>query len=205
MNEMSLYEAMYTQRAIRHFSTQPVPDEAIQTILSAAVRAPSGGNRQPWHFIIVRDRETKRRLGDWYLDAWRSSVDEATRQQQAYRSGGELGRGMADVPVLILVCADQGAAVRGPVSITQGSSIYPAIQNLLLAARSLGLGTVLTTLHTLHETEIKEFLGIPENVDTAALIPLGYPAQGQRFGKGRRDPVEQVTFYDRWGNSDSMS
>lgn len=199
MTEMSLHGAIHSQRATRHFATDYVPDEAIDMILNAAIRAPSGGNRQPWRFIVIRDEETKRRLGEWYYDAWDSNFDDATKQQQAYRSGGDLGRDMAHIPVVILVCAERASGTQSPVSVTQGSSIYPAVQNIMLTARSLGLGTVLTTMHTYHEQEIKDYLGIPEGFDTAALIPLGYPAQGERFGGSRRQPIEEVTFYDKWG------
>ena len=199
MTDISLFEAIGTQRAIRHFAADPVSDEAVTTILQAAIRAPSGGNRQPWHFLVMRDPETKRRLGEWYLDAWSSAYDEATKLMQAYRSGGDLGRNMADIPVLILVCVDWEATGTVPGPLTHGASIYPAVQNLMLAARGLGLGTVLTTLHRQHEEEIKQFLGIPENVETVALIPVGYPAEGEHFGGSRRKPVEEVTFYERWG------
>jgi nitroreductase len=106
---------------------------------------------------------------------------------------------MATVPVLILACIDQGAAGPGPGPITRGASIYPAVQNLLLAAQALGLGTVLTTLHTQYEQEIKALLHIPATVETAALIPVGYPAEGAHFGQARRRPLSAVVFHDRWG------
>ena len=215
MDDITLTEAVHSQRATRHFSKRPVSAADVGTILKAAIRAPSGGNRQPWRFIVIRDRDTKRRLGEWYLDAWMSSVEESMRGHEAYRSGEDLGKGMADIPVVILVCMDRSVGVGGPLAVTQGSSVYPAVQNLLLTARSLGLGTVLTTLHTLHEHEIKDLLGIPDHVDTAALIPLGYPAEGERFGPttvetppslilrrrsgSRRRHVEEVTFFERWG------
>lgn len=198
--EISLSEAIHSQRATRHFSARPVSDADIDTILNAAIRAPSGGNRQPWRFIVIRDGDTKRRLGEFYLEAWMASVDESMRGQEAYRSGEDLGKGMADIPVVILACIDRGVGFGGTSAWTQGSSVYPAVQNLLLAARSLGLGTVLTTLHTLYEQEIKDLLGIPDAVDTAALIPLGYPAEGEGFGGSRRRPIDEVTFIDRWGD-----
>ncbi len=106
---------------------------------------------------------------------------------------------MADIPVVILVCVERGAGWDGPTAITEGASIYPAVQNLLLAARGLGLGTVLTTMHRRYEDEIKQFLGIPENVITTALIPVGYPGEGQRFGGSKRKPLDEVAYYDRWG------
>ena len=105
---------------------------------------------------------------------------------------------MGDAPVLILACVKSGG--RGP-SFTTGASIYPAVQNLMLAARALGLGTVITTIHRGREGEIKELLGIPDDVTTAALIPMGYPAEGAGFGPVRRGPTSEVTYVDRWGNS----
>ena len=193
LSDMSLFDAIHTQRSVRHFSTKPVDEELVDAILEAAIRAPSAGNRQPWHFIVIRDREAKRRLGQWYLDSWRHMVAAiGDAASESYRSGGDLARQMKDIPVLILACVNQGAS-------TMGSSIYPAVQNLMLAARALGLGTVLTTNHMRFEQEVKAFLGIPEDVDTAALIPIGYPAEGVRFGGSRRKPLTEVVFYDRWG------
>ena len=193
-SEISLFEAIDTQRAIRHFAAQPVSDESISTILQSAVHAPNGGNRQPWHFLVVRDRESKRRLGQWYLKAWEAAVTGDMRTEQPYRSGGDLGRNMPDTPVVILVCQRTDSA-------PTGSSIFPAVQNLLLAARGLGLGTVLTTLHTAYESEVKEYFGIPEDFETVAMIPIGYPSQGERFGRPRRRPLEEITSYERWGRS----
>ena len=106
---------------------------------------------------------------------------------------------MATVPVLILACIDHGDAGPGPGPVTRGASIYPAVQNLLLAAHALGLGTVLTTLHTQYEREIKALLHIPETVETAALMPVGYPAEGVRAGRARRRPLSEVVFHERWG------
>jgi nitroreductase len=203
MEEISLQDAIYTQRAIRHFSDKAVSDEAVQTILEAAIRAPNGGNRQPWRFLVIRDREIKRRLGEWYRDSWTHMINNMTpeeREAQPYRSGSELAHGMEKVPVIIMACLEHpGAAAPGPGGVARGASIYPAVQNLMLAARALGLGTVITTLHTRHEEAIKEYLGLPANAETAALIPMGYPAEGVRFIRARRRPAQEVTFYDRWG------
>ena len=103
---------------------------------------------------------------------------------------------MEDVPVLVLACiqADPGTA-------SWGSSIYPAVQNILLAARGLGLGSVLTTRQRRFESEIKQLLGIPEDVVTAALLPIGFPAEGTGYGPTKRRPLDEVAFDDRWGNS----
>ena len=201
MQKMSLHEAMYTQRAIRNFTADPVSDEIVTTILDAAVRAPNGGNTQRWSFLVIRDRETKKRFGEWYLDAWTGLVTDMNLEQtsaQPYRPS-MLTQNMEDIPVLILACLDSPTPPHGPNSLTPGSSIYPAVQNIMLAAGALGLGTVLTTLHTKFEDEVKALLGIPATVSTAALIPLGYPAQGERFGGGRRRPSAEVTFHEYWG------
>ncbi|MCH8350758.1 MAG: nitroreductase family protein [Chloroflexi bacterium] len=201
MTDISLFDAIHSQRAIRHFSADPVSGEAITTILEAAIRAPSGGNRQRWSFLVIRDRETKRRLGQWYFETWNalaSAMDLDSPGGQPYRPS-MLTDGMEDIPVLILACQERPAAGFGPHPITSGASIYPAVQNIMLAARALGLGTVLTTLHTQHEQDVKALLGIPENVDTAALIPVGYPAKGRRFGGSKRNQVGEVTFHEMWG------
>ena len=198
MQKMSLHEAMYTQRAIRNFTLDPVSDEVVSTILDAAVRAPNGGNTQRWSFLVIRDRETKKRFGEWYLDAWTGLVTDMNLEQTSakpYRPS-MLTQNMEDIPVLILACLDSPTPPHGPNSLTPGSSIYPAVQNIMLAARALGLGTVLTTLHTKFEDEVKALLGIPTTVSTAALIPLGYPAQRERFGGGRRRPSAKVTFHE---------
>ena len=196
--ETSLFDAMNTQRAIRHFTAEPVSEEDVTTILQSAIHAPNGGNQQQWHFLVVRDREAKRRLGQWYLKAWEAAVSDEMRPMQQYRSGGDLGNNMPDTPVVILVCQKSSTT-------PQGSSIFPAVQNLMLAARGLGLGTVLTTLHTAYEKEVKEYFGIPDDVETVAMIPIGYPGQGERFGRPRRRPLEEVTSYEKWGQQSSSA
>lgn len=198
MNGVSLREAVYTQRAIRRFSDEPVSEGAVEEMLEAAIRAPSAGNTQPWYFVVVRDRETKERLGQFYLDSW-LEIDEERRKEPAYRDGGDLGRNMGDVPVVIMACIERVEDLPGPRSGTYWASVYPAVQNLMLAARALGLGTVITTNHTRYEDEVKEYLEIPDDVDTAALIPVGYPAADDPFTETRRTPAEEVTFRDRWG------
>lgn len=198
---MELSAAITTQRAIRHFSDRPVSDGTVRTLLAAATSAPNAGNRQQWRFLVLRDPEAKHRLGEWYLQAWTETVSRIGDEgdSQPYRSGGALARQMEQIPVMILACIAAGSGyVTGRLD-TRGASIYPAVQNLMLTARSLGLGTVLTTMHTQFETQVKEFLGIPDDFDTAALIPVGYPAEGVGFGRVARGPVADVAFQDRWG------
>lgn len=199
---MELSDAITTQRAIRHFSDRPVSDETVRTLMEAATSAPNAGNRQQWRFLVIRDREAKRRLGEWYLRAWTDTISRIGEEasSQPYRSGGVLGAQMENIPVIILACIAAGSGqVTGRLD-TRGASIYPAIQNLMLTARSLGLGTVITTMHTQFENDVKEFLGIPDEFDTAALIPVGYPASGVGFGKVSRGPINEVVFQDRWRN-----
>ena len=121
-SETSLFEAMNTQRAIRHFTAEPVSEEDVKTILQSAIHAPNGGNQQQWHFLVVRDREAKRRLGQWYLKAWEAAVSDEMRPMQQSRSGGDLGNNMPDTPGVILVCQKSSTT-------PHGSSMSPAVQN----------------------------------------------------------------------------
>ena len=201
MPGISLHDAIHGQRAIRRFSTDPVPQEAIEQILAAAARAPSGGNRQQWSFVVIRDDVLKRRIGEWYLDGWNVTyASDPTRPRNAtYVSAETLAHNLAATPVLILACINRGQG-SGPASLSAGASIYPAVQNLMLAAEDLGLGTVITTFHMRHEGEVKALLGIPDSVQTAALIPMGYPAEGEHFGGSKRSAVSEFAHYDRWDN-----
>ncbi len=205
-SDISLMEALSTNRAIRRFRPEPVPDEAIERVLDAAIRAPTGGNRQNWRFLVLRDSAVRAQVGDLYRQSFHEvytpeRIRQANTAQTArvLRSAVYLADHMGhEPPVLILACLESTPGAP-PANRTAGSSIYPAVQNLMLAARGLGLGTCLTTLHTRREAEIKALLGIPEHVDTYALIPLGYPATA--FGPVTRQPVAAVTFHDRWGQA----
>ena len=197
---MDLFETIGTQRAMRRLKNDPVSDEDIWKILDAAIKAPSGGNRQPWNFIVVRDAEAKRKIGEYYLDAWNKAyaggpgqarLDDASGSR-VYRSANHLAHHLAEAPVLII------ATIRGGGNAGGGGSIFPAVQNLMLAARALGLGTTLTSLHKLHEREVKELLGIPDQVETMALIPVGWPKG--KFGTPERMPVEKVVYWEQWGD-----
>ncbi len=205
--EADFFAVVGTQRAMRRLRPDPVPEEHIKKIIWAATRAPSGGNRQPWRFLVVTDAGKKKALADVYREGWERyratgyggsagrelAPEWAESNEKVLRSSQYLADHMAEVPVLIIPCTFGG----GPKDLTSGSSIYPAIQNLMLAARALGLGTALTTIHRWNESKVREILGIPETVDTAALIPVGWPKG--KFGAGLRQPVEAVTYWDSWG------
>ncbi len=199
---MDVFEVINTTRAMRRLKPDPVPDELIWKVLEAAIRAPSGGNRQPWNFIVIRDPDKKKKIAAWYLEAWNATYGAAREAMAAdpnaarmFASADHLANHLAEVPVLII------AAIRGGDTGTSpaGSYVYPAVQNLMLAARALGLGTTLTTLHRAHEGDVKELLAIPDNVETMALIPLGWPKG--KFGMGPRRPVEEVAYWDKWGET----
>lgn len=197
---MDIFEAMYSQRAMRRLKTDPVPEELIWKVLDAAIRAPSGGNLQPWRFIVVTDPEKKKKIGEWYLDGWTKQYSAARDimladpvRARTYRSADHLANNIADVPVLIFACVSSaGAAASGA-----GPNIFPAVQNLMLAARALGLGTTLTTLHRYHDKEANELLGLPEGHECLAMIPMGWPLG--KFGPAPRRPVEEVVHWDAWG------
>ena len=203
-DEIGLFEAIYSQRAIRHLKPDPVPEELIRKLIEAATKAPSGGNSQPWKFLVIRDPSTKATISGYYLRAWEAAYgSQATSppsiQAHVRSSADHLARNMANAPVLILACLQHDGS---PATMTRGSSIYPAVQNLLLAARGLGLRSVITTLHRRYEAEIKSLLGIPENVETAALLPVGYPEEGDQYGPTKRAPVSEVSFWERWGRTE---
>ncbi len=200
---MDFFDVINTQRAMRHLKPDPVPDEIVWELLDAAVKAPSGGNRQPWNFIVIRDADTKARIGEWYLDGWDKAYGPLKQAAMAspatgktFASADHLANHLAQVPVLIIATLNSSGVA--PVS-PPGASIFPAVQNILLAARALGLGATLTTLHRSHEAEVKQLLGVPEGVGTMALIPIGYPVG--KFGPTSRIPAENVTYWEKWGQT----
>jgi len=202
MSSIELFEAMHTQRAIRRYKPDVIDPKLIHQILDAAIRAPSGSNLQPWNFLVISDASTKRKIGEFYNKAWNSTFGDDKRSGGRLNpsvrvSAQYLAEHMEEAPILILACIQTNGS---PGNTLRGSSIYPAVQNLMLAARGLGIGSVITTLHTQYEKEVKDLLGIPDAVETAALIPLGYPTTSEHFGRNNRTPVELVTFKERWGN-----
>jgi len=199
---VGVFEVINTTRAMRRLKPDPVPDELIWKVLDAAIRAPSGGNRQPWGFLVVRDPEKKKRIAAWYLEAWNATYgkmkDIVTADPGGARMFGSadyLANHLAEVPVFIIAAVRAGAVGTSPA----GSYIYPAVQNLMLAARAFGLGTTLTTLHRAHEDDVKQLLGIPDEIETMALIPIGWPKG--KFAMGARRPVEEITYWEKWGET----
>ena len=207
---MEFFEVIHTQRSIRRFKPDPVPDDVIWKMIDAAIRAPSGSNLQPWVWLVVRDqakreavaRAVRERLeAEGRLQEMRRNAEqlETASRRLSVRRAVELFENLAAAPVLIIPCL---IGVTSPVSearsLFAGSSIYGAVQNLMLAARALGVGTVLTTPNIyVEEMLVKEF-HLPENAIPACIIPVGFP-DGQRFGPTTRKPAETVTYWDDWG------
>jgi nitroreductase len=195
---MDLFEAIATTRAMRRLdASREVADEDVLTIVEAATKAATGGNSQPVRWMVVRDADTRARLGAIYRECWQSvrgfyaSQEQTPTSARMLGSADHLGEHMGEAPVLILPCS------KGQPGQAE-SSVFPGVQNLFLAARALGLGTTLTTVHRLQEDQVREVLGIPADVNTWALIPVGYPTG--RWGEAKRRPVREVTYWDSWKN-----
>jgi nitroreductase len=203
---MDVFEALYTSRALRRFKPDPVPEEVIFQLLDAAIRAPTGHNSQDWRFVVVTEPEPKKKMQEWSERAWRlafpayqedQAIDALPRTQRlSIKSVKDLAQTLATVPLIIVVCG-----LRGKHS-SPGGSHFPAIQNMLLAARALGLGGSIFNLPMVGGPELGgkamyELLGIPESNEIYACVPLGYPTD--KPGPLTRKPVKKVAFRNRWG------
>jgi nitroreductase len=226
-DNFSLFEAIYTARAMRWLKSDPIPPHIIEQVLQAAIRAPNAGNRQNWLFMVVRDPEQRRRIGAiyqkvsrWVLQRYqhqgRPASQPAAEYDRMMQGGMHLYDHMGEAPLLLVPCLriapfelpdeiprEVQAAMRAAAPWTAGASIYPAIQNVILACRALGLGTVLTTNHTIAEEEIKQVLNLPSEYRTFALMPIGYPERN--FGPVRRRALSEVAMLDRYGTSFDIS
>ena len=187
MDFEGLKDLMSRQRAVRNFDlSRPVDDALIEELLRAAIRAPNGGNRQQWRFIVVREGEPKAQIASIY--------DGLVVQFMGGRPSGQTP--WRNVPVLIAVCTespDPGMPVVGGSAATA----FPAVQNLLLAAQALGLGSVLTTMWKQREAEVNAALGLPPGAEVHAILPIGWPER--KYGRNKRRPFNEVTSRDRYG------
>src|SRR5579863_7253107 len=203
-----VFEIIHTTRSMRRLKPDPVPDELIRKILEAGVCAPSGGNMQRWRFLVVTDPKVKEAVAAYYRRAWEEYVgpnyragapapgSDPQRFARMLDAAQYLADHLHEAPVWIVACLE-GAGVHGVPTYLSGSSIYPAVQNMLLAARALGLGATLTTLFLRFKNEVGAALGLPADAQVYALLPIGYPLG--RFGPVRRVPLGEVVFEDRWG------
>lgn len=212
-----LFEMMRTMRTIRRFESRPIADDVLREILTAATWAASGSNSQPWGFLVVRDAVAKEALRDLYLarfeaadKAYRAFAEASDgtdpRQARMMRGARYLAEHLEQTPVLLFPCVDKRrypmifdtlGNARDPVTLY--ASIFPAVQNLLLAARAHGIGGCLTTILRFADAEVRQLLRIPDHVVTTVMVPLGYARD--RFGPLARRPVEETVYLDRWGVS----
>ncbi len=191
------FEVVRSQRAHRALLPDPVPEELLERILEAATFAPSAENTQPWAFVVVRDAALRARIGAFVRQAWEGFAREIARPGLSERFFVAVDRwatvGLAEAPVIVVVCAD--TTLTHEVALP--SSIFPAVQNLLLAAHALGLGALLSTLPVMVGPQMAELLEIPEHVRPMAAVPIGWPAR--RLGPPRRISFRDKAFRDRWG------
>lgn len=203
----NFWDVIYTQRAIRYWQDKPVPRDQIEKIIEAASRAPSGSNSQPWVFVVVDDKATRGRLADALKAIYEGgplkdmiAQGEQTQdktQRLMMQGARAFFSGLAKAPVIVIPCLYKlTSPTPDPGSLEAGSSIYLAVQNLMLAARALGLGTVMTTAHALIDGELREATGIPDNAYPVALIPMGYP--DANFGPTKRKPVSEILCWNHW-------
>jgi nitroreductase len=205
---MDVIEVIRTTGACRYFKPDPVPDDVLERLFDAARHGPQGGNRQPVRYIVVRDPARKTQLADWYLPYWNNILEMAARGEyrgpaRMLSDATHMANHFAEIPVLVVVCAVLGDLARTDADLDRpgvvgGASVYPSVQNLMLAARNEGLGTTLTTILCAVEPQVKELLGIPPELITCATIALGYPERPMPK-KLSRAPVSAIVFSDRYG------
>ncbi|MGZ4757007.1 MAG: nitroreductase family protein [Acidimicrobiia bacterium] len=203
---MPLAEAMRTQRAVRRLRSDPVDDETLRAVLELATKAPTGSNAQGWEFVVVRDPDVKHALARLNRQSFSIYRRIARNRIRGDLAGARMLAAVQyqadhfeDAPVIVVACLHGRP---GPTPIGKASfyaSIFPAVQNLLLAARGLGLGATLTTLPLWSKTQARRTLGLPGNVTPCAVIPLGWPLRGG-YGPTTRRPVEEVVHLDHYGN-----
>jgi nitroreductase len=202
-----------TTRAVRRRLdlARPVPPEVVQECIRLSMQAPTGSNRQTWRWVVVTDAGTRRRLGEIYakgapaIQAEAGAIREDDRQtRRVYDSAAWLAEHLAEVPVHVIPCVEGRPPEQfNPVLCsTLYGSILPAVWSFQLALRSRGLGSVLTTMHLLFEREVQELLEIPKDVLQVALLPVAY-TRGGDFRPAARPPLENITFWNRWGEGSS--
>lgn len=207
---MELFDAIATTRSIRRYRPEPIPDEVMATILWAASRAPSGSNRQPFRFLVLREGERAlaakallgeaaraawgaKRAGDRYADG--SGAVASSPKARMARTMDEYVARFEEIPAVVLACLVRYREAN-PI---EGASVYPAVQNLLLAARDLGYGGAMSMWHAACEQPLRVLLGIPEGTAISATVTLGRPAG--HHGPVRRRPLAELVFEDAWGAS----
>ena len=209
------FDLVGNMRAMRRLKSDPIPLDLLRKVLDAGIKAPSGMNTQPWAFLAIREPDAKRWFADHYTAAIESRFggvienregDNSTRARQLRALRYQMDH-MHEFPVLLIVCGLRDWPFRVPEPERVGlappnyGAIYPCVQNILLACRALGLGAALTTMHQVFEDQLHERFEIPIEYGVVVTIPIGYPLG--KFGPVRRKPAENVTYFDRWGDSNA--
>ncbi len=212
-----LYETMSTLRAVRRLRPDPIPPAVMDRVLQAACWAPTGGNQQPWRVVVVTDSAVKQQLKDIYQSEWSKysvkfmtnlaglPADQFEKWQRTGKAGDYLAANLQSAPAIMVFCANPANmaitdAKLDRVSMVGGGSVYPAVQNLMLACVAEGLGCTLTTLHCLREQEVIEVLGVPDGWATVAMVPIGYPV-GRGHGPITRQPPSAMAYQNRFGEA----
>lgn len=199
---MDVFEAMETCRAMRYLKPDPVPEELIRKLIHAATRASNPGNSQPWSFVVIRDPGVKSRIGQALREAMQPTIDQMAAAESTpsgrrmYAGVSHLLRTFEAIPVHILLCGEVVYPPARPARSTVPAALYPAGQNLVVAARALGLGTTLTTFHQSIEPTLRGELSLPEDLILGVMVAVGWPARS--FGPVKRKPLDEVLHWDRW-------
>ena len=198
---MDAIEAMESCIAMRYLKEDPLPADTLEKLIYTATRASSAGNSQGWEFVVITDPELKRRIGEDVMKgmapvfANRPEGLDAS-QTRMYDGAQHLAENFARVPAWILGCGRKSYPPQDPQEVFMYASVYPAAQNLIVAARAMGIGTAFTTFHLMAEHTIRELIGIPEDVRLCVSIAAGYPER--QFKKVNRRPVKDVMHLNRW-------
>ena len=212
-----LYRTMSTLRAVRRLRTDPIPPDVLERVLQAACWAPTGGNQQPWRVVVATDPAVKQGLSDVYGPEWAKYTrgfakrleglpsDEVAKWERVIAAGDYLADHLHEAPAILLFCANPMMmaitdAKLDRISMVGGGSVYPAVQNLMLACAAEGLGCTLTTLHCFREDEVKSLLQIPDGWATVAMVPIGYPV-GKGNGPITRLPPADMAYRDMFGQA----
>ena len=198
---IGLFEAIYSTRALRRLKPDPIPEEVLFQLLDAAIRAPSGQNAQDWRFIVVTERDIMAKLGAWALQGWTRYQPDLSEhpermdalpktQRLSLRSVEYLAKHLHEAPAMIIFCGRRGRHS------SPGGSTFPAVQNLLLAARGIGLGASIFNMPLANTPELIDTLDIPEDNQIYCLVPVGYSLDNP--GPVKRKPVSSVAFRNRW-------
>lgn len=208
--DMGIFDAIYNCRAMRRLDTKEVPEELLVKLVDAANQAPSGSNMQNARWLVVRDAAVKQKLADMNREGVEAylgpqienpgSLPHQTQEKRQRMLGAVVWQmeHLHEIPALIIACMDFGRKVDAATAAQGGGSIWPGVQNLLLAARALGLGAAPTTLALTDPTKVRETLNLPDSMAAYCLIPVGYPLG--KFGPVTRKPVAEIMRFDRWSD-----